>query len=145
MQGVTISDGSSSENGWSGFIPRYANPQERNPKRGYVSSANQYSANEDYPYYYNGNFEPYRGRIVNKYLADKKVVDLTYMKAMQNSTYSMLAEEALAVMLPRLNGKVAMHAYAKELAKWDFHYDALLLETTGWRKLYIWTISSFCP
>ena len=124
MQGVTITDGSSSKNGWSGFIPRDANPQERNPERGYVSSANQYSANEDYPYYYNGNFEPYRGRIVNKYLADKKVVDLTYMKAMQNSTYSMLAEEALAVMLPRLNGKVAMHAYAKELAKWDFHYDA---------------------
>jgi penicillin G amidase len=124
MQGVTISDGSSSENGWSGFIPRYANPQERNPKRGYVSSANQYSASEYYPYYYNGNFEPYRGRTVHKYLANKEVVDLTYMKAMQNSTYSMLADEALAVMLPRLNAESAMHAYAKELAKWDYHYDA---------------------
>ena len=48
-QGVTISSGNKTSDGWKGIIPRDENPQERNPARGYVSSANQYSATEDYP------------------------------------------------------------------------------------------------
>jgi penicillin G amidase len=123
-QGVTISDGSSKTNGWQGFIPRYANPQERNPSRGYVSSGNQYSAAPEYPYYYNGNFEPYRGRTIHKYLDAKDTVDVAYMKLMQNSNYSMLAQEALANMLTRLDSIRAKHPLAEELRKWDYTYNA---------------------
>ena len=123
-QGVTISPGAASSDGWQGIIPRDENPQERNPTRGYVSSANQYSASADYPYYYNGNFEPYRGRTIHKYLQERDTVDIAYMKTMQNSTYSMLAEEALASMLPMLDSINSSHPFAISLAKWNRHYDA---------------------
>jgi len=127
-QGVTISDGSLASSGWAGFIPRDKNPQERNPTRGFVSSANQYSASADYPYYYNGNFEPYRGRTVNKYLQAKDTIDVAYMKQMQNSTYSMLADEALSAMLPLLDSSSAAHLHAKSLREWDYHYAASSVE-----------------
>lgn len=123
-QGVTISAGSYTSDGWQGIIPRNQNPQERNPARGYVSSANQYSASVDYPYYYNGNFEPYRGRTVHKYLTEKDTIDVDYAKNMQNSTYSMLAQEALATLLPRLDSTHAAHPHTQLLKGWNFHYDA---------------------
>ena len=135
-QGVTISSGNKTSDGWKGIIPRDENPQERNPARGYVSSANQYSAAEDYPYYYNGNFEPYRGRTVHKYLSEKDTVDVNYMKMMQNSTYSMLAKEALAVMLPLLDSTNAIHAHAMGLKRWDFHYDANSLNPVRFDKWF---------
>ncbi len=135
-QGVTISSGNKTSDGWKGIIPRDENPQERNPARGYVSSANQYSAAEDYPYYYNGNFEPYRGRTVHKYLSEKDTVDVNYMKMMENSTYSMLAKEALAVMLPLLDSTNAIHAHAMGLKRWDFHYDANSLNPVRFDKWF---------
>lgn len=135
-QGVTVSSGNKTSDGWLGIIPRDENPQERNPSRGYVSSANQYSATQDYPYYYNGNFEPYRGRTVHKYLTEKDTIDVTYVKMMQNSTFSMLAKEALSVMLPLLDSTNAMHAYAKGLKRWDFNYDANSLNPVRFDKWF---------
>jgi penicillin amidase len=131
-----VSSGNHTSDGWHGIIPRDKNPQERNPARGYVSSANQYSATEDYPYYYNGNFEPYRGRTVHKYLTEKDTVDMAYMKMMQNSTYSMLAKEALAVMLPLLESANAIHPHAQGLKRWDFHYDANSLNPVRFDKWF---------
>ena len=65
-QGRFVQDGSNSANAWNGFIPTQHNPQIKNPERGFVSSANQHSTSPDYPYYYNGSFEDYRGRVLNR-------------------------------------------------------------------------------
>lgn len=123
-QGVTISGGDSKNDGWKGFIPREHNPQERNPEKGYVSSCNQYSAGPNYPYYYNGNFEPYRGRIANRLLSRNDSLTIADFKAMQNSNYSILAEEALAIMLPLLDSNLQKLPVARRLAKWDYRYKA---------------------
>ncbi|PCJ64581.1 MAG: penicillin acylase family protein [Bacteroidetes bacterium] len=123
-QGVGISSGDSKANGWKGIIPRDKTPQDRNPERGFVTSCNQYSAGPDYPYYYNGNFEPYRGRMANRLLEAKDTLDIDYFKAMQNSTYSILAEEALGVMLPLLDSLSIAHPHAKGLLQWDRNYTA---------------------
>ncbi|MDB4107398.1 penicillin acylase family protein [Bacteroidia bacterium] len=123
-QGVMISPGTSSDDGWKGFILRENNPQERNPTKGFVSSCNQYSANEDYPFYYNGNFEPYRGRMTNRLLSSRDSFNVTDFKAMQNSNYSILAEEALAVMLPLLDSSNSLHPQALGLRSWNFEYNA---------------------
>ena len=124
-QGVMISAGSSKNDGWKGFIPRELNPQERNPEKGFVSSCNQYSAEESFPYYYNGNFEPYRGRMANRILSAK---DTTFtiedFKALQNSTYSILAEEALTLLIANLDSNNLNHSLAKKLLKWDYRYKA---------------------
>jgi penicillin amidase len=123
-QGVGVSDGTATANGWQGFISRDQNPQERNPSRGYVSSCNQYSTSAAYPYYYNGNFEPYRGRMAHKYLDERDTVDVAYFKKMQNSTYSMLAKEALAAMMPLLDSVSMQSAAAVQMAKWNCSYEA---------------------
>ena len=123
-QGVMISPGISSDDGWKGFILRENNPQERNPTKGFVSSCNQYSASEDYPFYYNGNFEPYRGRMTNRLLSSRGSFNASDFKAMQNSTYSILAEEALAVMLPLLDSNNSLHPQALGLCTWNFEYNA---------------------
>ncbi len=122
-QGVKVTDGTMRGNGWQGFIPRDENPQERNPKRGYVSSANQWSTSEAYPHFYNGNFEAYRGRIVHQILSQNDTFSAEDMKAMQLSTYSLQAEEALAVMLPLLDS--ANLKKARILSAWNYDYDPL--------------------
>lgn len=124
-QGVMISSGSSINDGWKGFIPRELNPQERNPEKGFVSSCNQYSAEASFPYYYNGNFEPYRGRMANRMLSSKdSFFTIGDFMSLQNSTYSILAEEALSVLLTNLDSNNRRHRLAKKLSRWNFHYDA---------------------
>ena len=123
-QGVTITPGDSKSNGWKGIIPRNENPQERNPEKNFVTSCNQYSASPDYPYYYNGNFEPYRGRMANRLLTAKDTLDVEDFKAMQNSNHSILAEEALPTMLSLLDTMAAAHPHAQWLRDWNYSYDA---------------------
>ena len=123
-QGVTITAGNAKSNGWKGIIPRNETPQERNPEKGYVTSCNQYSANPEYPYYYNGNFEPYRGRMANRLLTAKDTFDVADFKAMQNSNHSILAEEALPIMLSLLDTMSAAHPHAQWLMDWNYSYDA---------------------
>lgn len=123
-QGRMITEGDSTYKGWNGFIPREENPQERNPVRGFVSSNNQRSAGVDYPYYYWGNFEPYRGRIMNERLRTLDSATAADMKALQNSNYSLFAEEALPLMLMSLNDNQLSDALRFGLPTWNYHYDA---------------------
>ncbi|MBT6235165.1 MAG: penicillin acylase family protein [Bacteroidetes bacterium] len=121
-QGVTVTDGSSKANGWQGFIPRNENPQEYNPARGYVSSSNQWSTSPNYPYFYNGRFEGYRGRMAHRFLSQDDTFGVAEMKALQLNNYSIEAEEALAVMLPLLDS--VNRKRARTLTEWNFEYNA---------------------
>jgi len=69
QQGRFVQEGNETANDWSGWIPKTQVPQIKNPARGFVSSANQHSTDPSYPYYYNGGFADYRGRVANRYLA----------------------------------------------------------------------------
>ncbi len=102
-QGLFVQEGNTRKNAWKGFISGDQNPTVKNPARGFVSSANQRSTGKDYPYYYNGRFEPYRGRIVNKLLSKKDNFTIEDMKKMQMSNYSMKAEEMLPVFYKHLD------------------------------------------
>ncbi len=125
-QGRFVQDGSRSASAWQGFIPREQVPSVHNPARGFVSSANQHSTSPDYPYYYNGNFNDYRGRYINRVLARDSSLTLEDMQALQNSNYSLLAEEALPVMLQRLDRKqlsAGEQALLDTLQRWDYYFD----------------------
>lgn len=126
-QGRFIQNGSSSRSAWLGIIPPDQNPQVRNPARQFVSSANQRSAAPDYPYYYNGYFEDYRGRFVNQALAAEKRFTIEDMKALQNNNYSLKAKEALPVLLSDLdtfNLDPVQWQMVMELRNWDYRYEA---------------------
>ena len=75
-QGKFIMDGSDPANDWHGWIPYDQNPTVKNPPRGFVSSANQSSTDQTYPYYINWRFELYdRGKRINDLLTAMQKCD----------------------------------------------------------------------
>ncbi len=131
QQGRFISDGSKSESGWRGFIPYDEIPQVKNPERGFISSANQHSTDPSYPYYYNGGFDDYRGRIINRELEKLNDVTVNDMKALQNYNISLIAEDALPSMLALLDkGKLSsqQNEWISMLQNWNFSFDKEKLE-----------------
>jgi penicillin G amidase len=92
-QGKFILDGSLPANDWHGRIPAEHNPTVKNPPRGFVSSANQSSTDQSYPYYINWEFDPYeRGHRINKRLTVMNKASVDSMRNLQNDNYSILAE-----------------------------------------------------
>lgn len=125
-QGRFVQDGSKSSSAWKGYIPSDQNPRIKNPSRGFVSSANQNSTDPSYPYYYNGDFENYRGRVVNSMLDSSHNIGIAEMKSMQNSTFSLKAKENLPIMLGLLDTKKmpdTLKNMISRLERWDFHFD----------------------
>ncbi len=122
--GRFIKDGSQSDAGWEQFIPREQNPHVKNPPRGFVSSANQRSADTDYPYYYTGGFEDYRGRSVNNNLSDMESVKVEDMMKLQWNSHNIMASEILPLMLDSLDDglKKKNPELIKALSNWDHNY-----------------------
>jgi penicillin amidase len=146
-QGKIVQDGSKSENGWKGFVPDSLNPKSFNPERGFVSSANQHSTFPSYPFYYNGHFNDYRGRYINRQLAAKNDFTVEDMKALQNNNYSILAEEALPVLLNLLDME-ALNVQEKGIVElmenWDYYFEAdnpapaIFVEWFEWLEKFTW-------
>jgi penicillin amidase len=126
-QGRFVLDGSVSANAWKGFIPRDQIPQYKNPVRGFVSSANQQSTDNTYPYYYNSEgFELYRGRIINDTLAKMKDITVDDMKKLQNCNYSLNAKELLPLLLKNTDTtslNAAEKAIFNSLTGWNYFFE----------------------
>jgi penicillin amidase len=126
-QGRFVLAGNTSANEWQGFIPREQIPQVKNPERGFVSSANQHTTDPSYPYYYNAGFADYRGRYLNRKLAEKDKFTVEDMMALQADNYSLKAEEALPLLISSLDEKelnTTEQGILSVLKKWDYKYDA---------------------
>lgn len=127
-QGRFVQDGSLSSSSWKTMIPKADVPFYKNPTRGFVSSANQQSTDPSYPYYYNSeNFEGYRGRIVNNLLAKSDTFTVEDMMKMQTDNSSLLAAEALPLMIKNLDVaalSASEQAFLGDLRTWNLRYDA---------------------
>ncbi len=76
-QGKYISDGSDPRYDWNEYIPHDQVPWERNPSRGFISSANQEPAGPAYPHFIGRGFAaPPRAILINRAL-----------EAFENATY----------------------------------------------------------
>ncbi len=130
-QGRFLQDGSLSANNWKGYVPKGQNPQYRNPSRGFVSSANQHSTDPSYPFaYHSETFEPYRGRILNRFLAQSDTFTVEDMMKLQNNNYSLMAEEALPNMIKNLDTaslNPVEKGFLTTLQGWNYTYDADLV------------------
>lgn len=125
QQGRFVQDGSRSVSGWKGFIPFEHLPRVTNPERGFVSSANQRSTAADYPYYYNGNFDDYRGRYINRRLEEMDNITVEDMKALQLDSRSLKPEDALPVLLRMLDSTTSEQRTNERVAalrNWDFNF-----------------------
>ncbi|GAA4907454.1 penicillin acylase family protein [Mucilaginibacter defluvii] len=146
-QGKYIMDGSDPGNDWKGFIPYTHNPTVKNPPRGFVSSANQFSTDKTYPYYVNWQFAGYeRGKRINDRLAAMQRATVDSLRILQLDEYSIVAQDVLPTMLAYLDttklDESQLHAY-QIVKSWDKHY---AVNSAGpsifdgwWRKFYSMT------
>ncbi|MFB9845355.1 penicillin acylase family protein [Mucilaginibacter ginsenosidivorans] len=127
-QGKYILDGSDPANDWQGWIPYDQNPTVKNPARGFVSSANQSSTDQTYPYYINWDFELYdRAKRINDLLSGMKNATADSMRLMQMDDYSMRAHDVLPEMLEYIDASKFNkdQKWALELVRdWDKRFSA---------------------
>ncbi|KRP53852.1 penicillin acylase family protein [Pseudomonas poae] len=121
-----ILDGSTHEGDKLGFYPFSANPQEENPARGYVVSANAQPVSPtgvEIPGYYN---LPDRGQQLNMQLSDNSVKwNVTNSQALQLGTTTAFGPRLLAPLLPVLREEVkdpAQLRLVEQLAVWKGDY-----------------------
>ncbi|MBF9235948.1 penicillin acylase family protein [Hymenobacter sp. BT683] len=127
-QGKFILDGTDPAYDWQGWIPAAHNPHVKNPARGFVSSANQFSAGPDYPYYLNWNYANYeRGHRINQRLGAMRQVTPDSLRQLQNDVLDLNAQLMLPKMLALVAAPALGSAEAKVLAemrRWPHQYTA---------------------
>jgi penicillin amidase len=111
-QGDFVLPGTDSTFKWQGYIPFDDLVHQKNPERGFASSANQLPADTSYPYYLGGSYDLYRGFIINRFLAADSNITVEDMQQMQTSTYDVFSEMALPVLLKYVD-ESALSATAK--------------------------------
>ncbi|RYG11494.1 MAG: penicillin acylase family protein, partial [Chitinophagaceae bacterium] len=127
-QGKFILDGSDPGNDWQGWIPASQNPTVKNPPRNFVSSANQSSTDQTYPYYINWEFSPYeRGQRINDRLTAMNKINADSMRNLQTDSYSIMADDLLPQILPLIDAS-KLNATQKEglsyITKWNKYFEA---------------------
>ncbi|MBC7913532.1 MAG: penicillin acylase family protein [Pyrinomonadaceae bacterium] len=124
-QGDFLMPGSDSSYAWQAYIPASENPAVYNPKRGFVSSANQL-ASKSYPYYLAGKPFVYRGVIINRMLSQMSDITTQDMQLMQVNNYDVFAEQAKPLLLKYLDIKKCTPnetGYINTLKSWNLKND----------------------
>jgi penicillin amidase len=148
-QGKFILDGTDPADDWHGWIPFDQNPTVKNPPRGFVSSANQSSTDQTYPYYINWQFAPYqRGKRINDRLSVMHNATVDSMRILQTDVYSIRAQDVMPVLLKYLDAskldKTQTVAY-NTVKNWDKNFAISSVGATifnaWWLKIYnmIWS------
>ncbi len=142
-QGQFLMDGSRPEHEWQAFVPFEHNAYERNPSRGFVSSANQVPVNSLYPYFfYDKGYEHFRNRRINDRLAAMKRITPEDMIALQGDNYNQKAADVLPLMLDSLDAsqlRGEQQELYKLLRSWNYQNDrnqrAPTVFSMWWRQL----------
>ena len=127
-QGKYLLDGTVAANDWASYIPHAHNPHVRNPERGFVSSANQFSTDPSYPYYLHWNYAPAnRGRRINERLEKMTAATVDSLRLLQFDNMNVDARDFLPGMLALVQEKelsAPQKAALAELKKWNRINDA---------------------
>lgn len=90
--GTIIRNGETDEWDWKGYVPFEQLPSSFNPLTGHVSSANNKTAGDDYPYYISSEFAlPYRINRIRQMLNEKEIMSMDDFRRMitdQHSDYA---------------------------------------------------------
>ena len=124
--GKFVEDGSVSANNWQAFIPKSQNPQVLNPERGFIASANQRSADNGYPYYYNGRFEYSRNRSINDFLREDRQFSVEDMQYFQLNNRSKQAMDILPLFVKSLESRIMSNeesSVLEMLKSWNYEYN----------------------
>lgn len=115
---------------WDGYLPIREKPNDFNPKKGYIATANQNVTPSNYKHWNAIGFswsDPYRGDRVNAFLEQKNNLDMEDMKQLQTDVVSLPAK----VLLPLLN-QLTFENYEtklkKQLLSWNQKLDPTAVE-----------------
>ncbi len=124
--------GDTDEFEWKGYVPPELLPSSFNPEEGFVSSANQRTVTDDYPFFISGEFSmPYRILRIREMAAEKEILGIEDFKRMITDNHSAYAAMLTPVILkssalitePDEDEKAAL----EELKGWDYSMDASLI------------------
>lgn len=143
-QGKFLMDGANPAFEWKDYIPFEHFMSEKNPERGFLSSANQHPVDSHYPYYvYDHNFEYYRNRRINDRLRILNNIQPKDMMRLQNDNFNYMASESLPMMLSNLDTAsltTREREFREILAGWDYFNEPDLKAPTmyqlWWNLLY---------
>lgn len=110
---------------WQGFIPFDGLPTSFNPGRGYIASANERVAPDDYPYALHGSWgSGYRAERIHQTLAATHAVDRDAAIALQNDVKNVRAERLCPRIVQSLEGTgdADVGVLRDVLAGWDCRY-----------------------
>jgi penicillin G amidase len=123
--GSIIRNGETDEFDWKGYVPFYQLPTTYNPESGYVSSANNKTVSDDYPYYISFRFyPPYRISRIREMLEEKEKLGIEDFKRMlidQRSSYAKLLTPHILNLKSRQASMSQIESEALDLLdKWDY-------------------------
>jgi penicillin amidase len=124
--GNIIRNGETDEYDWKSYVPFEQLPYSYNPPEGYVSSANNKTVNEGYPYYISSDFAlPYRINRIRQMLNEKEVFGIEDFKRMindQHSNYAALLTPFILRLKNRTNElSQSEMAALSTLSDWDYN------------------------
>jgi len=142
-QGKFLLDGTDARHDWQDWIPQEHNPHIKNPPRGFVSSANQFSTDTLYPYYMGWDFATYeRGKRINEELAKMQQASYKDFIKLQNDNMNINARDLLPTMLSYLKKNELKNEYLQAynlLEKWNhqasFEEIAPIIFKTWWNNM----------
>ena len=106
-QGKYISDGTDPVYDWVSYIPHNEVPWQKNPDRGFISSANQDPTDESYPYFLGQDFaSPARASIINRTLDGLSRATPQDMIDLQLNADSYWADEWLDIMIDSVSTEI---------------------------------------
>jgi penicillin amidase len=110
---------------WQGYLSFDALPRAIDPSRGYVASANERVAPDDYPYALHGSWGAgHRATRMHQELGNNSAVDLAFVMSLQNDVKSCQAERLCPPLVEHLaasdDADVAL--LRETLSTWDYCY-----------------------
>jgi penicillin amidase len=133
--GSLIRNGETDESDWKGYVPFEQLPFSFNPETGYVSSANNRTVDESYPYYISSSFAlPYRINRIRQMIGEKDIFSMDDFKGMildQHSDFAALLTPLILDIEGRSNELTSAEKNALAVLKnWDYDMNAALVAPT---------------
>ena len=122
--GIAIMPGWTAAHDWKGFVPFEKLPHSYNPESGFLSSANNKTVGNNYPYYISTWFaQDYRFRRINEMLTAKEILSIEDFERMQADFKSKLVEDFKPAMVASLKDAGDLNSLEDEclqlLVNWD--------------------------
>ncbi|MCK5124713.1 MAG: penicillin acylase family protein [candidate division Zixibacteria bacterium] len=109
---------------WGEYIPTDEQPHITNPEQGWIASANNKTASDDYPYYISHCYAPSeRIERISQLLTEKEKLGIDDFKRIQADDYLIVAERWCPILIQALENSqpsVETKQIMDELSDWDY-------------------------